>query len=1195
MPCNDKNPLVREGTSALSRVLAALSTSYAMVDERRDADLLLFAKRYASFLNYYTDANLAYGDWEIFMKMDISVVLATLDKIDLRAISDYKKLIYKRIKLASIETADPEIKTSKQFKYLFDILFSLVTLVDEQYRLIPDALDFKIVIKDVITSKLSQVLVNLDQLYSDFESAPLQLIDETIPDLDSDAPFTVQSSARFNKTTLSEEWYKIPNPAPPPDLVDLTSDVVSLTIPPAFTVQDKIVYLINHNIFNDQIESLLNGIASIVKHAAQLFEQTIVDFPEHTPHYGLFLTFVKLFRFAQDSLNTYTQRHLDFYYKEALQLLNKRPEPDHAHLIFELQKPVSQILLPKGSLFEGGKDALGKEISYSLTDDLVINKSSVSKIQSWQKTTRSGKDVLIASLVANSEDSLGAKLTSADKSWFTFGDRKKTANAKSGFALASNLLFLNEGTRTITITLTFSGNISDLNSPSYNLNCFSAALTGKKDWFYSNGLAASFPSSNQIQFEIQLKPDDPAIIPYSEKVHKENLNITLPLIKIYLDQDVANSIPYAKLCNHTLSIVKLKVTADNVKDLMLSHNGGAVDASKPFKPFGDFPDIGASFYIGSKEIFQKQLDELTLNLDATSVINTFNPTVNYLTPTGYKDYTLTSNNLVFSSGSNAAFVKTAPDFTANEPLKATTLEGFLRIKLNDGTFSLSKHLINVSASMSLTTITRDTTITTPKYNIHLGQTPVPTELLLDAFSLNYSASETITFSASDDRTNNLYFHFTPFGYYEVHPSLFPEGITALEANAKLTLLSNLVAQAELFIGFDAALPDTVVSVLFQVADGSSNPLKDMEILSWFYLTDNDNWKIFESRLIVDNTNNFTQSGTVVFTLPADISNDNTALQQGLHWIKATVAQNPDAVCKMIVIQAQAGMVQLIQDEANEIEFRKVLPAATISKLVESVSEIKTITQPFDSFDGRTRESDEHFYVRVSERLRHKQRAISIWDYEHIVLEKFQKIYKVKCLNHSGFYPGPDGDIFCENFPGHVTIITLPDLKNMLNRDTLRPYTPVGLLTNIKDYLKTIISPFVKLDVKNPQFEEIRLSFKVQFHEHLNVSFYQQLLNMEIEKFLTPWAWNNGTEISFGGKINKSVLLNFVEEREYVDFVTFFRMDHIIERDGNLVKKSLNDIEEAIASTSRSILVSYYNEDATDESQKRHLIDTQITC
>src|SRR5690606_24770128 len=104
------------------------------------------------------------------------------------------------------------------------------------------------------------------------------------------------------------------------------------------------------------------------------------------------------------------------------------------------------------------------------------------------------------------------------------------------------------------------------------------------------------------------------------------------------------------------------------------------------------------------------------------------------------------------------------------------------------------------------------------------------------------------------------------------------------------------------------------------------------------------------------------------------------------------------------------------------------------------------------------------------------------------------------------------------------------------------------------------------------------------------SFYLQLLNTEIEQFLCPWAFNNQQEISFGGKIYKSAILNFVEERPYVDFVTCFKMNHIINRN-TAGTKVLLDVDEAVASTARSILVSYYDED----TNTRHLIQSPASC
>jgi hypothetical protein len=1169
MPCDGKNPLVREGTSLMNRVLAALSTDFAKVDERDAPDLLLFAKRYAGYLNFYDASNAINGTWEDLMKMDVSVVLATLNKIDVTEISDYKKLLFKRIKQSADDT-----QAVRELKYLFDVQFSLTKMIDEQYNFLPEEFEYKNIIHDLIQNKLQQPLANLEKCFNDFKAAGL--LDYSNHELDGTAPIPVTSDENFSRTFLSSVWQTA--------VADL-----NITLPSFADAKSTIVYITNHNLFNSQIESLLNGTASLLKHAETLFDQTIESFSKHSPHYALFISFVKLFRIAQDYLNTYTQRHLDFYYKEVLQLTNKAPEPDSVHLTFELQKPVDQNLLEKDSLFKGGKDITGKEIQYALTEDLVINKAVISKIQAWEKAKRENKDMVLASLVSNSDDGRGAKISSTDQSWFTFGDAKKAGTAKAGFAIASNLLYLNEGTRNIAITINFVDNISVLNSSGFDVSCFSASLTGKKDWHKIENLAAVFPSNSQMQLSINLSPDDPAIIPYLEKIHKEKIELALPILKIYLEGDIPNSIPYTLLCDKQISSVQIQVSVSGVKDLMLSNDNGSIDASKPFKPFGEFPEVGSGFYIGSKEIFQKQLTEISLNTEWKSTVPSLSGTANYLRQAGYSDgFTLSGNNIIFTSGN--PFTKAAIDFTPNEILKATTLEGFLKIK-NNSNFSEDVFLQAIGTSLSKTTLTQsgDT------YSLHIEAPPSPTDVVLNSFSVDYTAEEIISFSDPVETDNNLFIHLTPFGYSQVHPDLFSENVTSVEKSERLTLIPNLIHEGELFLGFENAEPDTVVNVLFQVADGSSNPLKNMEELSWYYLSENNNWILFDNFAIVDNTKNFTQSGIVTFTFPKDISDQNTAYEKGLHWIKATVKQNTDAVCKMILIQAQAGRAELVQDDIKQIEFRQTLPSTTISKLVNSDPAIKKIIQPFDSFGGRTRESDEHFYVRVSERLRHKQRAINIWDYEHIILEEFPQICKAKCLNHSGFYFDNIAEVFCENMPGHVTIVTIPDFKNKTNINPLRPYTSIGLLTNINDYLKTIISPFVKLHVKNPQFEEIRLSFKVKFYDNLDVSFYQQLLNQEIEAFLCPWAWDNDVQISFGGKIIKSSLLNFVEERTYVDFVTCFQMDHIIEREGSIITKALIDIEEAEASTSRSVLVSWFDEDEKDVTKQRHLIDTTITC
>ncbi|POY37289.1 hypothetical protein C3K47_05860 [Solitalea longa] len=1163
MACNDKNPLLREGTSLLNRMLDALATSFVKPDERQEADLLLFLRRYSTYLNYY-DSSLTVADdnWEPFMKMDISVTLAVLMRLDAAKCSDYKKLLYKRIELS-----DTDIKAQQQFTYVFDLTFSLLRLVSEQYHLLPDSFELKQQLEATIKTKILLPAVNLKKLYDDFE------IEGLIPNsltTDSESPIQTKLSSLFKLTDLGANWIL---PAP----------VLGLSLPVSLPdIKSKIVYIINHNFFTAQVEALLKAISTLAEKAANLFSITLEDYSSHTPHYALIIAFVKLFTTAQNELNKYTQRHLDFYYKEVLQLTNKKAIADSVHLLFELQKPIPDRLIKQGTLFKGGKDKLsGKDLNYSLDQDVVLNKATVEKIQSIQFLQKT-KETLASAPIAVSEDGQGAKLSSADKSWFTFGNPDLLVNAQTGFAIASNLLFLNEGIRIITITVSFATGTTTFAEASTlpHTDFFTARLTGIKGWVDVQVQSIGNTIGDQLTFTITLNPNDPAIVPYSESIHKENIETDLPLLKIFLNQSSPFSYSYTTLSADRVHSVSITVEANGIKNLELSNDTGTIDASKPFKPFGEFPDANSSFYIGSKEIFQKNITELAFvfgnKIDYTEEIQ-------YLSQAKWvaiNGSTIGTN--AFSI--NGSFVVAAKDFGPNEAIKPTTVEGFIRLKLGVETYSRTSYLTNVKNQINNTTISK-TSSSTPTYKITTGEIASPSELSLSDFSINYKAAASIPLTSVNTSANNKFLHLTPFGYYEVY-------FNSEVPSAKITIVQEITNDGELYIGLNNTEPEQVVTILLQVSDGSSNPLKNEEEVTWYYLAKGNTWLEFETKDLVDLTHNLTQSGILTVTLQPDISNLNTALQKGLYWIKAAVKQNPDAVCKLITVQAQAARVTLVQDEATGIEFTQTLPATTISKPAATIVEVKSISQPFESFNGRANETDEHFYLRVSERLRHKQRGITVWDYEHIILEQFPQISKARCINHAGFYPAGDGsEIFCENYPGHVTIITIPDFRNKTGIDPLKPYTPIGTLVNIDAFLRTIISPFVKLHVKNPQFEEVQFEFSVTFHEHLDEAFYGQLLNVEIEKHLSPWAFDTNGQLSFGGKIIKSAVLNFIEERPYVDFVTCFKMHHIIKRNGATHITEKRDVEEATPSTARSLLVSYANE----ITKEKHLINSPATC
>ena len=85
----------------------------------------------------------------------------------------------------------------------------------------------------------------------------------------------------------------------------------------------------------------------------------------------------------------------------------------------------------------------------------------------------------------------------------------------------------------------------------------------------------------------------------------------------------------------------------------------------------------------------------------------------------------------------------------------------------------------------------------------------------------------------------------------------------------------------------------------------------------------------------------------------------------------------------------------------------------------------------------------------------------------------------------------------------------------------------------------------------------------------NDSFYIEQLQNDLVKYFTPWAYNTNTDISFGGKITKSSIINYIEELDYVDVILDLHLYH------NKEDKTpeIEVIDEIIAATARSILVS----------------------
>lgn len=1172
-PQVDPLKLAREGTNQDERMALALDPAYAPVDERTPAHGIVFAQAYAALLKYcdaaYKDPEV---DWVPFFSNDVSAQLALLAVEDIEAYKAAQKSWFDY--LNNLDNVLRETELKNRLSFLYGSLATLARQLDVLKEGLPAEIALKGTLQNLIKNRLAPAFERLIAYYKGGDA--LALVHTAVPSppvlvlrapvTGFDAVFAPDSDFLPMDWSEGQAWSTYVN-----GIGKEVSVYGSGT-----SVFEQINHCATHVLFKSVFDEFLKVSALVVVDAGKALEETLSKWDGHQPHYALFLAFLRLFEYARAAGNTLTQRHLDFYYREILRLKEKGAEPGHVHLLVELAKQTASREFKAGELFKAGKDDLGRDAFFANNRDFVANQAKVLALKalyrypgekhvSTKLSTARNEGRLYASPVANSDDGLGTALTSPDLSWQPFYNKVYTdgvlteirmPEAEVGFAIASHYLLMAEGSRTVTVDFTLGADLAEALDAKADIACL---LTTEKEW---HTVAAEFTcekGKKELRLKFELSGAAPAIVPYAPGVHGYGLDTNLPVLLVKLLHRAGEQYVYPKLQPLVVKSIALTVEVEGLKTLAISNDFGPVDASKPYQPFGPIPAAESSLVIGSKEVFQKHLDtlEAAVTWQPAAVAYSGTPQINVQLLaegewTNGLDADINGKPINLLETTNGTVVD-APDFTPNEFFATGARHGFAKLKLTDGLGHADYQAALINYLMIKNPDDK------PK-NIPIA----PIAPGVGELALHYVASTKLALDSSSsaeeyERRAGRFFHLTPFGNAEQHPYLtITDGVALLPQSG---------FEAEFYIGIGELVPPQNLSLLFQVAEGTANPLaaKPDPHIQWSYLRHNQ-WTAFAENEVEDATGGLLNSGIVTFSVPRATTADNTLLPSGMVWLRAAVKDKSDAVCKLQKVAAQALKASFAGKNNSPSFVAAPLPAGTITKLDQPDSAVKTISQPFASFGGRGAEQPAAFYTRVAERLRHKDRAITLWDYEHLILEAFPQIYKVKCLNHTRYEPTEDGlGVYRELAPGNVTIVTIPKLDVQSQRDPLKPYTSLGLLDEIAAFLKKRASCFAKLHVRNPQFEEVWVRFKLHLHDGYDPTYYSNLLRQAITRFLSPWAFAEGGSPSFGGKIHKSVLINFVEEQPYVDYVTDFQLFRGL--------ASTVDSSEVEGSTAVSILVS----------------------
>ena len=687
-------------------------------------------------------------------------------------------------------------------------------------------------------------------------------------------------------------------------------------------------------LFIANIETLMETMILAQNMFKKELKKSLSSYPKHSPHYALWLCFIKLYQFQKEELNTLPKRHLEYYYKDVLKTKVVKTKNQHELMLFlNSNKRKSKLLINNGTLLQAGKDASGKEIQFQLLDDLIVSQAKISDIKSTFISPSINHP--IAAIKTNSVDGIEEEIEPPKVNWSpVFTGKEVDGNlgpkGRLGFAIADKDLFLKEGTREITITID-----ENLKDSSLNTNHLDAYYTSNEGW---EKVTIRKKSESNNQLVVEIGPEKPSFVHFDSSIHlddehTDDFQKKLPVLKVQLKNG------YWAWKNLKFNSLEIDVKANTIKDLFIQNKNGVMDTSKSFPIFGVTPDKLPSVIIGSNEIFSKTLNKMSLHIEWQEAYNRtdyfhtisdhyYNIRLEYLLNGSWNGqrYFVENMHRPFTENQidhNIDFdsIIRNVSFSAKQTLEnleysSTSKNGYIKIHVSHN-FGHHEYPIKYSQEM-IKLANNDTTASIPNE---------PYPAIVSAIDMDYQTKT---------HEPNSFFELHPFGFVKKE-----------RPQAFIHEFNHVGYQ---YIGISNLQPQEKVSILFQILSGTSDPLAEPANIEWSYLK-NNSWESLNLE-IDDKTNELARSAIITFTIPKEATDNNTLLPKNQHWLRMAVPIHYKALNHLIGIHAQAALVEF-KDQNNDPHYLNTpLEPNSISKLVKQKKEIKSTLQEYEGFNRR---------------------------------------------------------------------------------------------------------------------------------------------------------------------------------------------------------------------------------------------------
>ena len=694
---------------------------------------------------------------------------------------------------------------------------------------------------------------------------------------------------------------------------------------------------------------------------------------------------------------------------------------------------------------------------------------------------------------------------------------------------------------------------------------FCIDLTTEEGWFevqnYYVQPLADIPKTQSSGFRVtfDLGQEVDPITAYNAAVHGGKLQTELPVLQCLINQR-GNFCSYSAFKDLLITSLRIDVDVSDVRNLLVYNQHGQLDPSRPFQPFGPSPGSSSYFVFGNYELARKRLQQVKIDLDwgglpvdlggfeeyyrgydRTYRNNSFQVSFSALVDSRWmpEDTAIRPRVSLFETRLDSNRVAAQKEIEVEpldyvKPIEAGVAEADYRydLKARKGYFRLSLVAPETGfghgeyGGLLTKSLTANLKLKITKQKPMPNAPYTPT---LNGISLSYRASTTVypaRVGISASAASEKIFHLHPFGVETVFPP---------PPASKCYLLPQYAHEGNLFLGLSGKSISGSLSLLFHLAkDRVQATTEKSKTFDWFYLAAN-RWRKFPPNSILsDSTHGFLAPGIVTLNIPPEISKDNSVMPGDYYWLRVSVRCGADEFpsCYSIrphaikVSRSNEGQQAVEPDPASLTKWASVIP----------IPGIISIKSAYPAFDGRSAESDKHLRLRISERLRHKNRASMPWDYEQLILERFPEIIKVKCFNSMS----STEDLIK---PGQVLIVVVPGAGLQSGTSCAHEMIDSRKLDEIRTFVKQRCSEFAQIEVRNPQYELAQVRCTVKFVDAAREGDYVKRLNQDISDYICPWK-SGGYGVRFGWSIRQQDIESHIGELGYVEMVTNFSMLHI---------------------------------------------------